>query len=425
MTRVYLDKNIYSHFKDGTLSLLFDFLVEKQNYFIMPFSPALMLDLINYNHEDENARNKLYEEFPFIDKIALNHLVQYNPEMDIIECFQIKPSNFIEFEKQEFHVNSKRFTDIPNVDKLSPELWCKICNLNTQNFETGRINGSIFSKKERSFVFEIFTSAGIIEKKIKELKSQIDQKYKIDASNEDCISQLESKLQKDGIDLEQIIDELVDLIHLPLSTMAKYQGLYLALELFNNPCKEDKNNIDSILKDAQHSFFAVHSNVLISCDRGIIDKTRAIASWLKLPINSIFISPKLNELEDAQKQAISVLDNYINDTVDLTPLREFKEGYDSSLGKYYYSHLHNYLNFFDIAYHFVTQQQTTIVMRKNMKTSFNYLFMYELDQVFKNLEMIQNAPIEELRQLRNEFYFQKTNGVCAWEIPDFFCYSNC
>lgn len=66
MIRLYLDKCVYSNIKSGKYNNLNDFLIQHQNKIIVPYSTATMLDLINYDHFNESAKEKLLDEFPYI-----------------------------------------------------------------------------------------------------------------------------------------------------------------------------------------------------------------------------------------------------------------------------------------------------------------------------------------------------------------------
>lgn len=422
MIRVYLDKCIYSHFKNGMLTDLSEFLKNHNNEMIVCFSPALMLDMVNYDHNSQVAKAKLQEEFPFIDSVANKHLVKFNSKKNRIECYLIKPSEYVDYENEDYITNNITLADNPYMRGVDHVFLEKIIS-KTSNQQ--KLKESLDAENQ-THLFDAFSKDGVFDRtKLCELRKSVNSKYKVDINEQDCVKHLQEKLLSDAIFLSDIICEFRKLLNLPNDDLSSYKSIYILIDLFTKNTSDSKNNLDSILKDAEHSFFALHCNFLISCDKGLIAKSIALARYLNKNVQSLFISPKSNEIIEYQNNAIHILSKSYENVYDLRKLMS------SASLEYSYSdetyceeryHINNYLNFYDVL--ILIRNQTTnntcFIFRRDMTNSYYYLFTSEFDQVFSNIQnQFTSVNKNELRKLRDEFILQNTSGFYAWDLSEF------
>lgn len=114
MIRLYLDKCVYSNIKSGKYNNLYDFLIQHQNKIIVPYSTATMLDLINYDHFNESAKEKLLDEFPYILSISKDHLLRFNEESNRVECYKEEIQEYLTLENIDYKPHEEFLKDSCN-----------------------------------------------------------------------------------------------------------------------------------------------------------------------------------------------------------------------------------------------------------------------------------------------------------------------
>lgn len=155
--------------------------------------------------------------------------------------------------------------------------------------------------KEKSHLFDVFTKEGVKDKNaLKLFRMSIPQKLQIDVQDKsNWVIQIENKLEKEGLNLNSVIVELLNLLGLKHNAMNRYKALYVALDIFCGKNGENKNSLDSILRDAEHSFYATHCDYFVSSDKGIIKKTEQISKRFNSMLHLYYLPSKETSIEEA------------------------------------------------------------------------------------------------------------------------------
>lgn len=422
MIRVYLDKCVYSNIKANNYNLLYDFLIQNQNKIIVPYSTATMLDLINYDHLNEYAKRKLLDEFPCIQSISKDHLLRFNEETNRVECYKEEIQEYFKLEDIDYKPHEEFLQDTCNdYEKMS--FWAAITKAQTNS----EIKFYDFLNQEnstaKSHLFDVFTKDGIKDKNaLKAFRSSISQKLQINVDDEsDWVTQIENNLENDGLNINSVIVELLDLLGLKHNAINRYKALYVALDIFCGENGENKNSLDSILRDAEHSFYAMHCDYFVSSDKGIISKTKQICNRFSSKLNLCLLPSTKKYIEEETNKLISVILTDITERnnpfflVDTSKLNLKKVGIGHYKG---FTRINNFLNFFDTIYTDLIPDEGCFryILRKDMGIARHYLFMTELDNVFEELKLLLFDKYKELEQLRNEFYQKKVDGFVLWEL---------
>ena len=422
MIRLYLDKCVYSNIKSGKYNNLNDFLIQHQNKIIVPYSTATMLDLINYDHFNESAKEKLLDEFPYILSVSKDHLLRFNEESNRVECYKEEIQEYLKLENIDYKPHEEFLKDSCN-DSDVMSFWKSIAGVQ-QDKETN-IYDFLHQEesKEKSHLFDVFTKEGVKDKNaFKLFRMSIPQKLQIDVQDKsNWVIQIENKLEKEGLNLNSVIDELLNLLGLKHNAMNRYKALYVALDIFCGKNGENKNSLDSILRDAEHSFYATHCDYFVSSDKGIIKKTGQISKRFNSMLHLYYLPSKETSIEEAvNKLTNDILANiternnpfFLADVSKLNLKKIEDEHYKG------FARINNFLNFFDTIYSDIIPEESSFryILRKDMGIARHFLFMTELDNVFEELKHLSFEKYEDLEQLRKEFYQKKVNGFVFWEL---------
>lgn len=422
MIRLYLDKCVYSNIKGDKYNILYDFLMKYQNQIIVPYSTATMLDIINYDHFNEYAKSKLFEEFPCINSISKDHLLRFNEESNRVECYIEEIQKYLTLENVDFKPHKEFLKDVCN-DSDDMSFWKNIVGAQ-QNIESN-IYDFLHQKetKENSHLFDAFTKEGVKDKHaLKAFRMSIPKALQIDIDNTtNWVTQIESNLEKEGLKFDSIIVELVNLLGLKHNAINRYKALYVALDVFCGEQGENKNSLDSILRDAEHSFYAIHCDYFVSSDKGIIRKTKQICNRFNnklhsflLPSKEIYIEEETNKLVNNILANISERNNplFLADSSKLN-LEKAEDGHYKGFAR-----INNFLNFFDTIYSDLVPEKGCFryILRKDMGLARHFLFTTELDNVFEELKFLSSDKYKELEQLKTEFYQKKVDGFVFWEL---------
>ncbi len=264
----------------------------------------------------------------------------------------------------------------------------------------------------------------VLKKKnaLKAFRMSIPKGLQIDVNNEtNWVAQIENNLEKEGQTIDAIIVELINLLGLSYNAINRYKALYIVLDIFCGNKGESKNSLDSILRDAEHSFYAVHCDYFVSSDKGIIQKTQQICGRFNNKLH-LFLLPSNNESveEETNRFTNEILTNilernnplYLTDSSKLN-LKKIEDGHFKGFAR-----INNFLNFFDTIYTdiFPEEESFRYILRKDMGIAKHFLFMTELDYVFEELKLLSFDKHKELEQLKNEFYQKKVDGFVFWEL---------
>ena len=212
---------------------MYDFLIQHQNKIIVPYSTATMLDLINYDHFNKSAKEKLLDEFPYILSISKDHLLRFNEESNRVECYKEEIQEYLTLENIDYKPHEEFLKDSCN-DHDVMSFWKSITGVQ-QNKETN-IYDFLHQEesKEKSHLFDVFTKEGVKDKNaLKLFRMSIPQKLQIDVQDKsNWVIQIENKLEKEGLNLNSVIVELLNLLGLKHNAMNRYKALYVALTFF-------------------------------------------------------------------------------------------------------------------------------------------------------------------------------------------------
>jgi len=322
MLKIYLDWNCITHLKEN--KDLYDFLVQNHNMFIFPYSPAHFEDLLRSSPRQGKGNKYFFEDLNLLSKICGDDLIMYDENKKRVVPYIAKPKEYLAKSGSEqttidFIFKNVTFTDYlkNTIEGESYELVSKMFNqIHLDKMETPFPNKSITNGVELmdaiwNFLHEMMTTNNYNRKASKQI-SQEDIKEsmnKISYANSDTVfGLLNNQIKKLGSnnDVETEIHKILYKSNKD-NELAKFVSLYLVLDICG--FRQDKNhNLINISTDAKHGYYASYCDVLVSNDKKMRDKNRAVYDSLGIKTKVI----SLNEIKSFIQSEIGKEFDFMN-----------------------------------------------------------------------------------------------------------------
>lgn len=445
MRRIYLDKCLFSYLKkDERFTPLKDFFLGHLKELLFTYSPAHMKDFSKH----PNALKYQKEELDFMKQFCNEHLLVYNKENNRMDIFSCPPNRFILEENTLYQSNIKSL-DLTNIFN-SINVFFERLGLNLLDLQHILESISIPIKIKQNAsngIFEIINESSslwnfyrLFPKLLQDIltsdlayrsfrQESLPETWQIkDVSQqwkeEEVIDRINDKLKSKGIKKTffELSKMILDSLFNQENKEYLFKALYVGLDLFRY--KSDSHNLDSILRDAEHAFYAAHCDYFMSSDKKLIEKSKAIYSYFQIQTKIIYIEEKQPDLDTV----ITDINQSISKSKDfqyavmpfINNNTQFNYNKKYALFDAQYKLDEPFLNFFNfIIYSYRTNEKDMVLLlKKTLPDASNFVFITELKNVLDDICEIFGGDKQLYKSFKERFMQPDITASITWKIPN-------
>ncbi len=426
MLRIYFDWNCITHLKDPENKKLFDYIMSNKTFIIFPFSPAHFEDLQRSRPCRDIDNKDYYKDLAILQYICDNHLIMFDNDKKRVLPFAATPYEYIEKAGDTdtwddiFRYNT--FSEY--IKKEVGEPYNIMINELTGKIPVG-ISVPFFSKEKIEDGLDLLNQGFKYMKKVqthvnynRELSAGIKSfdeasfKHISGATSDNIHDEIDKMISKSAPQFN--MDKLIELTlkrNKQNSDLTKFISYYLAYDFMG--FKQDKgHDLRNTSTDAKHAYYGSYCDILVTNDKRMIEKTKAV-------YKDMFISTKvisINELErciEEEKKIQFSLKPYI---MELGCNVHFKTAYlqDEIHCKYSYfqSPFLGFFNYGMVVYNIESRLPSFIFQRKLMRN--DMVFYSEIDKLTELLRTaftFDSESVEYLIGVCDKIKKQKKDAV--------------
>ena len=428
MLRIYFDWNCITHLKDSEGEKLFDYIISNKPNYIFPFSPAHFEDL-QRSRPCKNRENKdYYKDLTILHNICDNHLIMFDNDKKRVLPFAATPYEYIEKAG-----DTDTWDDILRYDSFSEyikkevgepysiminELLGKIpvgasipffSNERTENGMDLLNQGFKYMKKVQTHVnYNRELSAGI------KSFDEVSFKHISGATSDNIHDEIDKMISKSAPKFN--MDKLIELTlqqNKQNSELTKFISYYLAYDFMG--FKQDKgHDLRNTSTDAKHAYYGSYCDVLVTNDKRMTEKTKAVYKDMSISTKVISIDELEKYIEDENKIQFT-LKPYI---MKLGCNIHFKKSYQQDEVHCRYSYFKSpFLGFFNygmVVYNIESHLPSFIFQRKLMSN--DMAFYSEIDKLTELIErtfVFDSKSIDYFVEVCDEIKKHKKDAVFA------------
>lgn len=290
MLRIYLDWNCITHLKEPNNKQLFDDVLSNKDLFIFPFSPAHFEDLQRSRPTEDKQNESYYKDLDLLQSICENHLIMFDNDKKRVLPFAATPYEYIEKAK-----DTDTLDDIFKYNSFSEyikeeigEPYNSIINDQIKKVPI-EANIPIFSKEKITNGIDLLDYGFQYMKKLqtqddynKELSAGIrafDQasfKRIAGASSNNIHNEIDKMISKTCPQFN--LDKLINLSlqqYDQKSDMTEFISYYLSYDFIG--FKQDRgHDLRNITTDAKHAYYGSYCDILVTNDKRMAEKAKAV-----------------------------------------------------------------------------------------------------------------------------------------------------
>jgi hypothetical protein len=418
MYRVYLDWNVISNLKRidvEKFSQLRLLIAENQDRLLIPFTTAHIEDL-KKSLKPGMSDDLLLKDLDLLSEISKNEFINWTKNNNT-EPFIGEPNAFY-YENKEEWINQ----DSNDISNIFTSLTSTFIDTELNSFGETFINtlkslslGDFFPKNEINKTFNITSDYnnmweylnvfaevmnGMLNKKEDYLKLRDNtqnngllgiSKNSANWEDEKVFDNIDEILKSLGI--HQTTMELSDFAvkQFKKDKATIYDGfttLYLCLDLIGY--KSDKlskpmNTMTNITNDGLHSFYGAHCEYIVTDDKNLARKSKAIYHKLEIPTKVLSTSEFVESFNEIVPRKYNHLSDFISDLVYiLSPANFIEENdFDNGLKANIFKIPYLAFDFFNFAIqtYYPDYNTTEIVFRRAFKNYSRFIFHREVDSL--------------------------------------------
>lgn len=402
MLRIYFDWNCITHLKDPENEKLFDYIMSNKLFMIFPFSPAHFEDLQRSRPCKDRNNKDYYKDLAILQNICDNHLIMFDNDKKRVLPFAATPYEYIEKAK-----DTDKLDDIFKHNSFSEYIEEEIGEpYNTMiNELIGRIpmgaDIPFFSKERMEDGMDLLNQGFKFMKKVqtrinynRELSAgiksfdEVSFKHISGATSDNIHDEIDKMISRTAPQFN--MDRLIELTlqqNNQNSELTKFISYYLTYDFMG--FKQDKgHDLRNISTDAKHAYYGSYCDILVTNDKRMTEKTKAVYKDLSISTKVISIY-ELERCLEKEKKIQLTLKPYI---MELGCNIHFKKTYlqDEIHCKYSYfqSPFLGFFNYGMVVYNIESRSPSFIFQRK-LKSN-DMVFYSEIDKL---AELIRTAFI--------------------------------
>lgn len=294
MLRIYLDWNCITHLKEPENRELFDYILSNKHYFIFPFSPAHFEDLQRSRPSEGNENEDYYRDLNTLHNICETHLILFDNAKKRVLPFFATP---YEYAKK----SGDTLDDILKYDSFTEYITKEI----------GEPFSAIFDKQlERMptkgnitfFLNEVIKNGADLLNQgfqyMKEVQTRVNYNKKLSAGIRDYDALSFKRISGATPDnIHEEIDNMISkstpqfnmdkLIEFTLqnntqkSDLTEFISYYLTYDFMG--FKQDRgHDLRNITTDAMHAYYGSYCDVLVTNDKRMAGKAKAVYKDMKI-----------------------------------------------------------------------------------------------------------------------------------------------
>lgn len=426
MLRIYLDWNCITHLKEPENRELFDYILSNKHYLIFPFSPAHFEDLQRSRPSEGNENEDYYRDLNTLHNICETHLILFDNAQKRVLPFFATP---YEYAKK----SGDTLDDILKYDSFTEYITKEI----------GEPFSAIFDKQlERMptkgnitfFLNEVIKNGADLLNQgfqyMKEVQTRVNYNKKLSAGIRDYDALSFKRISGATPDnIHEEIDNMISkstpqfnmdkLIEFTLqnntqkSDLTEFISYYLTYDFMG--FKQDRgHDLRNITTDAMHAYYGSYCDVLVTNDKRMAGKAKAVYKDMKISTKVI----SSNELRQYISKNIArqfSLKQYI---MELGSNIHFKDAYLPGDAHCRYSYFNSpFLGFFNYGmaiYDIDTHVPYFLFQRRLLEK--DMIFFTEIDKlqssITKFLQLDANAN-NDINDFFDSIKQDKTSSYCA------------
>jgi hypothetical protein len=452
MIRVYLDWNIVSNYKQLYNQDLRDFITANKQYLLFPYSSAHFTDLM----KSYNPENKLfYEDLKNLEYLSEKHLLRW--EENHMNLLFATPSEYFNFEKDKTNISDDFNIDeiFDDLDDVSGEFGFDIGN-NLKSFYSQIPLDIGFNEKTESTLKKMFPnlnsnssfldfmkewsvfmqkllSDGNYYKNLRKDFGSTGVKVEKNAGNweeEDVINNIDKLLISFELDFNfrEFVELMFEHNKESKNLYTYFTTAYLLLDMLGykqDKLKKSTDNVQNIMADAEHAFYAAHCDYFVATDKNLRKKAKVLYSEFNISTKVLapdeFIIKLKDVIHDLSVDANNIIEkgcSFMDENKVLKVFEEKNHAIDLYVGKLPIF----YFNFFNhVIYHHYKEEKCIVL---TFVKRFGYFprdsFYTEYEILFDNIIKTVGDIGIDLEVIRKSFIHRKMEKPIGWTIPNGF-----
>lgn len=294
MLRIYLDWNCITHLKKTENRELFDYILSNKQYFIFPFSPAHFEDLQRSRPSEGNENEDYYRDLNTLHDICETHLIMFDNAKKRVLPFLATPYEYAKKSGDTLDDILKYDSFTEYITKEIGEPFSAIFDKQLEKMPT-KSNIPLFPNEV------IKNGADLLNqgfKYMKEVQTRVNYNKELSAGIRDFDALSFKRISGATPDnIHEEIDKMISksaplfnmdkLIELTLqsntqkSDLTKFVSYYLSYDFMG--FKQDRgHDLRNITTDAKHAYYGSYCDVLVTNDRRMAGKAKAVYKDMKI-----------------------------------------------------------------------------------------------------------------------------------------------
>lgn len=441
MRRIYLDWGVVSNLKKEENAKLYQFFLAHKDRLFFVFSPA---------HFDDLMRSEgdilIKEDLKTLSSLVDDHFLSYEKKM---MCpYSLSPFDYYEIRRIESPVKLAEFGDIlSSLDSINPSgenVGSKLKEaLQSMPFPIPEevLSVSQFARllpglPSNPSVLDVIQSAGLSVDKMqdepkyyKAYRSDVQKSgFKVGRnsgnwSEDEAIPNVSALLKSVGVNMS-----FKDFVLSPFANKTDvlepvvFTSAYIILDVLgyqSDKLPKPRNTIDSIITDSKHAYFASYCDCLITADRRLEKKAKAL--YHEYGIDTLVLNPSNAIIaleEDTQSYDPGYFFSFLNRAVAQGNIVEsHRGGADGAISYDQYQFHQRLLGIFSRGSFFHrNENQQVILLEIGPKRSHSFLYFDEVKMIIDTVsEYLSAEPIPDYEEIKQRFVHGENISI-VWDI---------
>lgn len=426
MLRIYLDWNCITHLKEPENRELFDYILSNKHYLIFPFSPAHFEDLQRSRPSEGNENEDYYRDLNTLHNICETHLILFDNAKKRVLPFFATPYEYAKKSGDTLDDILKYDSFTEYITKEIGEPFSAIFDKQLERMPTkGNItffpnevikNGADLLNQGFQYMKEVQTRVNYNKKLSAGIRDYDALSFKrISGATPDNIhEEIDNMISKSTPQFN--MDKLIEFTlqnNTQKSDLTEFISYYLTYDFMG--FKQDRgHDLRNITTDAMHAYYGSYCDVLVTNDKRMAGKAKAVYKDMKISTKVI----SSNELRQYISKNIArqfSLKQYI---MELGSNIHFKDAYLPGDAHCRYSYFNSpFLGFFNYGmaiYDIDTHVPYFLFQRRLLEK--DMIFFTEIDKlqssITKFLQLDANAN-NDINDFFDSIKQDKTSSYCA------------
>lgn len=448
MIRIYLDWNVISNLKRPEFRTLDDFLIRHKEQLLFPYSPAHFKDLMK-SYSPDNLQ--FDSDLAKLQQLTGKHFLGLKDNY-VVPLFGT-PEEYFQYEIESLQNTDPSTYDfeknVLDLDNLGAELGLdgfgsmikrllqsQMSEINVTEQNRSLLNTLFPNLSNGSNLWEFVKDYGFFTNSLlnngsfyRNLRKGLgDHGFKLEPnagnwSEDDVIRNIDEFLRSINTTFRGYIESVLKINKLDENVYNFFTTAYLVLDMIGyKPDKLPKptDNMQNIMTDADHAFYAAHCDYLVGLDKKQLLKSKVLYNEFKLPVKVLTPDQVIDEISnvihsesDKTYFVDNVLEFYKKDKIveTIPPLEEGEPYSDAVKLERYYFDFFNYA----IYSYYEAEDIMLITFKRVFKNYSRFVFYTEVEKAVDKI-CDYFADITDVDVLeRKKFVDADSNAQTTWQ----------